>query len=324
MPTDILDRLLTTLAVRVHAFALCEIKKGWRIAVDPMEGVTIHYILAGSGTIAVGEGKSIAFRPNCVVIVPAGVSQTLGDPDPSVAVTSASDICELRADGLLKFTAGGGSRNIFCACGTIAATYAGALGLFDFVREPIVEDVSDNPAMRRNFETLLSEIASPGLGTQAIAEALMKQCLVLLLRRQLGRPSVDSPLLAALQDNRLARVIASIVEQPTAAHTVEGLANLAGMSRSTFAERFATAYGQSPIEFVLKVRLRLGAQLLVSTTLPVKVISSSVGYASRSYFTRAFRAAYGADPTTYRTHGGFADRPPRSKTYEPSANRADP
>ena len=42
---DTLDRLLTTLAVRIHAFAICWIQTGWRLAFDPMDAVTIHYVL---------------------------------------------------------------------------------------------------------------------------------------------------------------------------------------------------------------------------------------------------------------------------------------
>ena len=38
------------------------------------------------------------------------------------------------------------------------------------------------------------------------------------------------------------------------------------------------------------------AQLLRSTNLPVQMVALAVGYASRSYFSRAFKAAYGADP----------------------------
>jgi AraC family transcriptional regulator, activator of mtrCDE len=61
---------------------------------------------------------------------------------------------------------------------------------------------------------------------------------------------------------------------------------------------------------VQRVRLRLGAQLLSTTDLPIKVIASSVGYSSRSCFLRAFRSAYGADPTAFRAIGGYAEQEP--------------
>lgn len=316
MASDTLERLLITLAVRVHAFALCEIQAGWRLTMGPMEAVTIHYILAGSGTIAGDERPALAFGPSSLVIVPAGMAQTIGFPEPAQSVVSAIDNVSLIQDGLVKFTAGDGSRDILCVCGSIAATYAGALGLFDHLREPLVEDLSQSDTLRQAFALMLAELAQPGLGTQAMTEALMKQCLIILLREHLKRLSVKSPFFAALQDPRLARAVTAIVEQPAAAHTVDNLATVAGMSRSAFSERFLEAFGQTPIEFVQRVRLRLGAHLLASTALPIKVIASSVGYASRSYFTRAFRAAYGADPSTYRALGGAEEEESRPIEHE--------
>lgn len=311
MPADILERLLITLAVRIHAFALCEIKTGWRLLIDSMEAVTIHYVLQGNGTISIDGAREVAFGPRCIIVVPAGVAQTLGHREAPEGIASAAENCSMEDDGLVKFTAGDGSRDIFVVCGNIAATYAGALGLFDYLREPIVQDLSSFEALRHVFEMMLDELAHPGVGTQAMTEALMKQCLILLLRQHLKGLSIDSPFFASLQDHRLARAVTAIVERPSAPHSVDSLAAIAGMSRSAFAERFSAVFGQSPIEFVQRVRLRLGAHLLASTDLPVKVIAASVGYKSRSYFTRAFTAAFGNDPTTYRALGGSEEEEPK-------------
>jgi len=38
----------------------------------------------------------------------------------------------------------------------------GALGLFEYLSEPVVEDVSSSNIIRRAFESLLAEIAEPG------------------------------------------------------------------------------------------------------------------------------------------------------------------
>jgi AraC family transcriptional regulator, activator of mtrCDE len=40
------------------------------------------------------------------------------------------------------------------------------------------------------------------------------------------------------------------------------------------------------------------------------VISNSIGYTSRSSFSRAFRAIYGVDPKTFRQVGGQEEREP--------------
>lgn len=300
MATDTLDRLLTTLAVRIHAFAVCEIKAGWRLNFDPMDAVTIHYVLAGAGTVRVADGMDAVYAPFSMIVVPARMSQSLGAPANVKGEANAANNCGLLADGLVRFTAGDGSQDTLVVCATITASYGGALGLFDRLRGPVVEDLSQNKALPSLFAMLMGEIVQPGIGTQALIEALMKQCLILLLRHHLLRLSVGSPFFGVLEDHRLARAITAVLERPAASHTVDSLASLAGMSRSVFAERFARSFGQTPIEFVQRVRLRLGAELLRSTKLPIKLIAASVGYSSRSYFTRAFRNAHSLDPRSFR------------------------
>ena len=308
MAGETLDRLLTTLAVRIHAFAMCEIKAGWRLAFEPIEAVTIHYVLAGTGTVRVTGGMDAAYRPFSIIVVPARVSQSLGEPNTVEGEANAANNCGLLADGLVKFTAGDGSRDTLVVCATISALYGGALGLFDHLRGPVADDVLQSEAMRRLFTVMLAEIAEPGVGTQALTEALMKQCLILLLRHHLTRLSVRSPFFTVLEDHRLVRAVTSVVEQPSAPHTVDSLASLAGMSRSTFSVRFVQVFEHTPIEFVQHVRLRLGAHLLRTTEHPVKLIATSVGYASRSYFTRAFRTAHGIDPRAFRARAARDDQ----------------
>ncbi len=72
------------------------------------------------------------------------------------------------------------------------------------------------------------------------------------------------------------------------------------MSRTSFVVRFQAAYGETPLDFVQRVRLRHAATLLRTTALPIKVIAAAVGFASRSHFSRAVHAAYGIEPRGYR------------------------
>ena len=309
---SVLDRILITLAVRLHSFAYCEIQAGWSLSFESMEAVTVHYVLRGNGVLRVSNGTSVEFRPNNIVIVPAGVSQVLGETNAEKGEVPCDLNPSIVGDGLIRFTAGDGTRDILVVCGTITASYGGALGVFDHLKAPLVEDLSSSSRVAiPAFQLLLEELSKPSIGTQVMTESLMKQCLVLLLRQQLAR-GIGSSLFAVLQDERLGRAVTMVLEKPANPHSVDSLASEAGMSRSAFGERFAQAYGQSPVDFVRKVRLRLAATLLSNTAIPINVVASNVGYSSRSYFTRAFRAAYGVDPKTYRAFGGYAEKEPET------------
>jgi len=311
---NLLDRLLATLDVRLHAFAVCEVRPGYRLNFDPMDAVVIHYVLAGTGVLQTDGGVLVPFATHSIVIVPPGHRQSLGRPSGPVRDVPASENCSMVADGLVKFDAGEGEGEILTICATISATYGGGFGLFDSLSEPIVENIASLESVREAFLVMAAELASPGIGTRALTEALMTRCMILLLRQHLGRQGTSSPLFAALQDQRLARAVAAIVERPGAPHRLDALAEIAGISRSAFAERFSQTFGQSPLDFVQAVRLRHAAHMLSATALPVGLIAKSVGYASRSHFSRAFHVAYGLDPTTYR-----ARNPPAGVAPMPSS-----
>lgn len=186
------------------------------------------------------------------------------------------------------------------ACGELRATYQNA-GLFDRMTVPLVDDFACTDGLCGPFETLLGELAAPRPGTRALADVLMQQCLMLILRRYCASGECRLPWLAALEDARLSPAIAAMLDHPGRPFTLESLAALAGMSRSAFAAHFASAFEQAPIEFLKELRLRQAADLLRTTDLPIKVIATRVGYISRSYFSRAFKACHGVDPAAFRS-----------------------
>ena len=295
-----LDQLLTTLAIRLHACSVCQIQHGWGLAYSAFDAITIHFVLAGQGTWRVGTGPVLPFAARTALIVPAHQPHTLGGSGPGIQLLRADEHCSMLGDGLVSFTAGDGTRDVLMLCGMISASHNSALGLFELLREPLIQDFSADPSMSSVYNLMLAEVTQPSLGTHAMTEVLMKQCLITLLRQHLLHDGIDSPLFTALHHPRLARAVLAILDQPAAPHSVGSLADLAGMSRASFAEHFSSAFQQGPIDFVQKVRLRIAARLLTTTDLPLKVIAQTVGYASHPSFTRAFNKGYGSEPLSFR------------------------
>lgn len=189
------------------------------------------------------------------------------------------------------------------ATGGIRITYQGAVGIFEDLRTPLVEELSADDPIRSAFEEILEEMAHQRPGGRALLEALVRRWVILFLRRccEHGHPPCWT---AALEDERLGRVMTAMQERPHHGFTLSELSELAGMSRSVFAARFAEVVGRSPMEFLQALRLARAAELLVGTDLPVKSVATRVGYSSRSSFTRAFVARQGAGPTAFRAAAG--------------------
>jgi len=108
-------------------------------------------------------------------------------------------------------------------------------------------------------------------------------------------------------DPYLDRVVDAIREEPGRDWTVERLAGIGAMSRSTFAERFRSAVGRSPADYVTEVRVD-AAKRMLDAGRSVSDVSRELGYASDEGFSRAFRRRTGQTPSSWR----LANRTPVS------------
>jgi AraC family transcriptional regulator, activator of mtrCDE len=154
--------------------------------------------------------------------------------------------------------------------------------------------------LREQFIVLLAESARPQFGTRPLTEALLKQCLILLLRRKIERGAPPLPWIAALADKGLSRALHVILHRYSEPFTVETLATIAGMSRASFASRFTRAFGQTPICLLRSARLSRARELLATSDGSIDQIARCVGFSSRSSFSHAFRQAYEIDPSAFR------------------------
>ena len=187
------------------------------------------------------------------------------------------------------------------ACGLVKVRYGAVLGLFDQLKDVLVEDLSDIPQVRTAFKDILAEQTDAGPGGEAMKAALMSQCIVYLFRRLCESGTCSLPWLAALEDERLARALDRILQSPADSHSVESLAEVASMSRSAFAETFARAFGVPPMSMVRQIRMERAWTLLEQGDgLPMKTVARRVGFTSRSHFSRAFKRHFGVSPVTRR------------------------
>ena len=288
-----IDQFLEAVEIRVEAFGVCEIGREYSLKCEPFESVIVHFVLRGEGFLDSRHGR-FPLKPGTAVVVPKQLAKSLSGVGPVKHVHDAQADCTLQ-DSIIRFAACDGRPDLVLGCAELSSSVGGDLPLFDQAKRPIIEH-SDDPLLRALFTTMFDELRNPRLGTRAFVSALMKQVLIVLLRSQ---PDEDSSILL-MTGARLAGVVAAILDRPQDNHTVDSLAAIAGMSRSRFSHHFTLAYDVSPKSFVQTARLASAARLLRGTDLPVKSIAASVGYASRSHFSRAFQAKFGLDPSAFR------------------------
>ena len=135
----------------------------------------------------------------------------------------------------------------------------------------------------------------------AMIAALLKQVLLTLLRRSLSSSDSWVERFSLFGDRQIARAFAEMTSRPGAPHSVQSLSQNVGLSRSVFMARFTAVFGRSPMAVLRQLRMRHAATLLKANHLTMDQVSHGAGYASRSSFFRAFRKAYGKDPSVFRT-----------------------
>jgi AraC-like DNA-binding protein len=95
---------------------------------------------------------------------------------------------------------------------------------------------------------------------------------------------------------RVRRLLESDYQRPL---DLAEMAALACVSRFHFLREFRKAFGRTPYQLLLDIRLREACRLLQTGALPIQEISRKVGFASSDGFYRAFRRRYGRPPSEY-------------------------
>ncbi|MFM2043526.1 MAG: hypothetical protein RLY86_2102 [Pseudomonadota bacterium] len=140
---------------------------------------------------------------------------------------------------------------------------------------------------------LFAEADQRHCGRQAALDRLAEVAVIYLLRRAMEEGGGSAGLLAGLAHPALARVLSALHAQPDGDWTLERMADLAGMSRSTFAETFRAVIGATPGDYLQGWRLQL-ARAGVEAGRSLKAVAREVGYASPAALSRALSQRYGA------------------------------
>ncbi|GAA1593928.1 GlxA family transcriptional regulator [Actinoplanes couchii] len=90
-------------------------------------------------------------------------------------------------------------------------------------------------------------------------------------------------------------------ENTTTDLTLADLAAQGGMSIRTLNRRFREQTGTTPLQWLLRARIRRAQHLLEATDQPVESISGQVGFGSPTAFRERFRRVVGTSPHAYRS-----------------------
>jgi AraC family transcriptional regulator len=107
------------------------------------------------------------------------------------------------------------------------------------------------------------------------------------------KPSLDA-------ESRVTRVVRMLDAEPTIDTSLEHLARIAHLSPYHFLRTFQRVTGETPHQYVLRMRLSQAAVSLATNQERIIDVALNSGFGDVSNFTRTFRAEFGVSPRTYR------------------------
>ena len=304
-----LESLLAALDVNFVGLSECLVSRGYSLELGGVNAPGIHYNIAGTGRAVVGNRQPVPLMPHTLIVLPpnstfrievegsngfTGLRSVKGEP------RTASSV-------FMRRVAGDGDPSLMLVCGYFHATYGASTDLFGGLTEPIFEQFQVDDQVDTKLQAALSELVAQEIGSGAMSAALLKQVIVLLLRRSLVSMNAWVERFSVLSDPLVARAFAAMAMRPGDDHSLQSLAHLACLSRSAFAARFTGAVGKSPMQVLRELRLRQAMHQLKASGLAVELIARNAGYASRSSFIKAFRKSYGMEPSEVRRSGATKD-----------------
>lgn len=162
----------------------------------------------------------------------------------------------------------------------------------------ITRDMQVNKKLRHLFELVKIECISTEENCELAVTRLTDLLLVYVVEQVMDYHLVDVNLLQAAQSNPLTELFIQIIYSPAEEWSIERMAGLVSMSRSTFIRKVQTVTSYSPNELVSRMRINVAVNLLRRGH-SIDDVAVQVGYESSSGFYKAFRKVTDITPAEF-------------------------
>jgi AraC-like DNA-binding protein/mannose-6-phosphate isomerase-like protein (cupin superfamily) len=147
------------------------------------------------------------------------------------------------------------------------------------------------------FMLLVEEIKNKKTGFESIAKGILLE--IQGLTERLSEEALHPP-----QREALVSKAVEIIHRHEGALSVADIASRLYISKDYLRHLFSEYAGESPIKYILRVRLEKAQVLLVDKSLRIGEIATQCGFENAYYFSRFFRKITRQTPSDFRKHHG--------------------
>lgn len=299
-----LSEFLNLLDLRGQTWCFVDIKSSGGFNLPPNDAVLFYAVVQGSVQIAGISGGTIELRTGSVTMILSGEPHALRTAADSPTQRLEFLCDEQNVDLPPTITLGHGPTSARVLCAMLKVSWP--TGLRRIAMPPAVMLGTD----RSNFSTLTAvrvetlQICAAGTGAAAMLTRLAALMLTSALR---SHPQCLLLFKSSQWSDPIAHALHLIGTDPSADWSVAQLAQKVGMGRSSFAARFSTQVGHTPMEVITERRMQYAAELLQQGELKISEISDRAGYRSEAAFSRRFTSHFGMSPGSMRRNAQIND-----------------
>jgi len=313
---DLLSDILTHLKLKGTLYFRTSFTSPWSVRVPSYKNVArFHFAHKGRCMVRIGKhADPVLLEQGDMIIITQGAEHNmfceLENENPITELDTVLQESQFPGHGTLVYGEFGTNHETQLVCGHFAFE--------DDATHPIIEALPDH-IMIRNYgensgnwlENTLRIIGAEGgrdnLGSDIIALKMSEIIFTQALRQYLETEGKNNPALAGYTDPRIVKALKAIHDAPSENWSLEELASVAGMSRTSFSTTFSQHMSMSPIAYVTQWRMELSRQRLLQTNEPLVLVAEQAGYQSEAAFSRVFKKTYDMAPASYRReHRGDA------------------
>jgi AraC-like DNA-binding protein len=303
---DVLADILQSIHLQSTLYCRATMSAPWGFRVSERAVASFHIVTGGTCWLTVErtDTSPVLLTEGDLVILPHGHAHTMTD-HPQTPVTRLEELVPkppAEKDGLF-YSAGQGA---------VTALVCGGLQLEDHTTNPLFsllppllhmkgQHGQSHPWLGAIVQLVKAEASANQLAAKTVITRFSEILFIQAVRTYMGTVGDGKRgWFNALQDPQIGQALALIQHQPDEPWTVESLANHVSLSRSAFSAKFKQLVGQSPMQYVTRVRLTKAAALLRTQPTTLVEVATSIGYDSEVAFSKAFRRYFGMPPGAYR------------------------
>jgi AraC-like DNA-binding protein len=289
-----LSEFLNLLDLRGQTWCFADIRSSGGFSMPPNDAVLFYAVVHGSVQIAGIEGGTIGLRRGNVAMILSGEPHALRTA-PNCPTRRMDFLCEGQSVDVPSTITIGTEGPVGARVLSAKLRVSWPSGLRRVSMPPVVllGTERDNYSSLSSVRAETLQLAAAGAG----ASALLTRLAALMLTSSLRTHPQGLLLFKSCEWNDpVAHALHLIASNPSAEWSVARLAREVGMGRSSFAARFTSQVGRTPMDVITERRMQYSAELLQQGELKILEISARVGYRSEAAFSRRFTRFFGISP----------------------------